>query len=205
MKKQKKISFFHPAFLISTCFGLGKFPILPGTLGSAFACVLLAVLAFFPRFGLFSEDFLVPVLGFATIVFYMVGVRASDIYMQKTGTKDPREIIIDEVSGMFFSAFICVAIYSLLLFWDYKTFYPLLVLSPQYLIVLFFLFRFFDIVKPGIIGKIDREIKGGKGVMLDDIVAGAFAAIAFYIIFFVLVYSGAFLYYFSKIHPAWVQ
>ena len=55
----------------------------------------------------------------------------------------------------------------------------------------FVLFRFFDIVKPGIIGYIDRKTEGGIGIMLDDVVAGLFAGIIFIFVspFFLLLYK----------------
>jgi len=47
-----------------------------------------------------------------------------------------------------------------------------------HIILSFTLFRYFDIAKPSIIGRIDREVKGGLGVMGDDIIAGFAAGIS---------------------------
>ncbi len=46
-----------------------------------------------------------------------------------------------------------------------------------YFIAVFILFRFFDIAKPSLIGCCDKKLKGGIGVMMDDVVAGIFTAL----------------------------
>jgi phosphatidylglycerophosphatase A len=76
---------------------------------------------------------------------------------------DGKEIVIDELAGMWIALSIC-GINS----------ENTLILAP----LAFIFFRLFDIWKPSIIGKIDRDVKGGLGVMGDDIVAGFAAGIA---------------------------
>jgi phosphatidylglycerophosphatase A len=67
--------------------------------------------------------------------------------------KDSGRIVIDEFTGFMISVF-------------------LLPLTAGYLIAAFFLFRFFDILKPSPIRNIERAVSGGLGVMLDDVAAG---------------------------------
>jgi len=77
---------------------------------------------------------------------------------KNTGQKDPKSIVCDEVAG-FMVAFFLV---------------PFTLFN---LILVFILFRFFDIVKPYPIGEIDRKTEGGLGIVLDDIVAGIYACV----------------------------
>ncbi len=74
------------------------------------------------------------------------------------GTDDPGWVVIDEVAGMWIALL------------------PLAYPSPLGILAAFLLFRLFDIVKPGPIGRLDR-IAGRVGVMADDLAAGAAAAI----------------------------
>lgn len=69
--------------------------------------------------------------------------------------KDSPQIVFDEVVGAFISVF-------------------LLPKKIEYIILAFFIFRFFDIVKPYPIRKIDEKVKGGFGVMLDDVIAAVY-------------------------------
>jgi len=74
------------------------------------------------------------------------------------GRKDPGQVVIDEVCGM------AVALWGL----------PL---TPFFAVGGFALFRLFDIIKPFPIRWFDRRIKGGVGIMLDDVIAGIFTNI----------------------------
>jgi len=72
--------------------------------------------------------------------------------------KDSGHIVIDELCGYFISAL----------------FIPK---SMSYLLAAFFLFRFFDILKPPPVNHVERAVSGGAGVMLDDVLAGIYANI----------------------------
>lgn len=72
------------------------------------------------------------------------------------------EIVIDELAGMWLTLSICGLTSENILF-----------TAP----LAFIFFRLFDIYKPSIIGRIDRNVKGGLGVMGDDVIAGIFAGI----------------------------
>lgn len=204
-ENSKGISLFHPATILGTCFWIGKIPVAPGTFGSIFAAFLLAALALQPRVWGFDPDLLPYILFGSTLFIYLLGVWVSNIYVKRTGNKDPKEIVIDEVAGMFVTASLIVLVYFFLLKFDYDTFYTLLVFSPWYLVIGFILFRVFDIWKPGIIKTIDRKVEGGQGVMLDDVVAGIFAAIAFYVLLFIALYTGLLSEVVADVNPAWVE
>lgn len=89
----------------------------------------------------------------ATIIVVVIGMLVSSIYVNTTGKEDPSEVIIDEVAG-----------FLIAMAW----------LPPSWIYVLlaFILFRALDILKPFPISFLDQKIKGGVGVMADDMVAG---------------------------------
>ena len=91
------------------------------------------------------------------LVIYLLGVAASSKYVSISGKHDPGEVVIDEVLGQLVALFL---------------------LRPSWIMVLsaFFLFRFFDIIKPLFIKKAEKFSKGW-GIMLDDIVAGIYTSI----------------------------
>jgi len=91
------------------------------------------------------------------ILFIPIGVVASDKYEKFTGKHDPKEVVIDEVVGM------VITLYSL----------PFSIFN---ILIGFALFRFFDILKPFPIGKL-QKINGGWGIMADDIAAGLISLI----------------------------
>ena len=144
----KPLPFFHPASLIATVFGTGLVPVASGTAGSAVA-VPAAALIYWA--GGPSSLFL------ATVVVFAVGCWASTVYVVRTDTEDPGAIVIDEVAGQ----------------WLVLAVAPL---NVWYFLLGFALFRVFDIVKPWPVSWADRKIKGGLGVMLDDILAGIYGA-----------------------------
>lgn len=132
----------------------GLSPKAPGTVGS-FVSLLI---------GLFLLEFLhVSTLFLLALLITVIAIKQIDIYEKDVGMHDGKEIVIDELAGMWIALSIC-GINS----------ENTLILAP----LAFIFFRLFDIWKPSIIGKIDRDVKGGLGVMGDDIVAGFAAGIA---------------------------
>ncbi len=146
--------------LIATYLGIGYLPVAPGTWGSAASIPLAWVIH--AVFGL--PGFLI-----ATILITLVGWWATAKYTRDTENHDPSEVVIDEVAGMF------VALLPLsagLWFADVGAWtFP----WPGWLAA-FVLFRIFDMAKPGPVGWADRR-DDAFGVMLDDLIAGAMAAI----------------------------
>jgi len=108
----------------------------------------------------------------ATALISIVAIKEINRYEEKSGTHDDKSIVIDELAGMWFALSVAPAMSIGMS--------EVTVLSNGFLIqsiLSFALFRYFDIAKPSIIGRIDREAKGGIGVMGDDIIAGFAAGI----------------------------
>jgi phosphatidylglycerophosphatase A len=139
------------ATLIATWFGSGYLPKAPGTWGSLAALPFgWVILTVLPG--------ALPLLT-ASIVLLFVGVWASSLHSDMLGTHDAGEIVVDEVVGQ----------------WIVLAIAPF---SPLGWLAAFLLFRFFDVLKPWPISWIDARVTGGWGIMLDDVVAGLFAAIS---------------------------
>ncbi|MDC0385064.1 phosphatidylglycerophosphatase A [bacterium] len=105
---------------------------------------------------------------------FFLSILLIDKFSDVFDKKDAKEIVIDEFVGqnipLFFLLFIPLntATYN-------KDFMILIVLS-------FIFFRFFDILKPYPINLIDKKMKNGLGVMLDDVIAGIFSALLIYMV-----------------------
>lgn len=127
-------------------FGLGLSRFAPGTFGT---------LAALPLYALMSD--LNPYL-YAAIVFilFCIGTYVAEQVSIELGEQDYSGIVIDEVVGYLITLFACPK-------------------GGSWLIAGFLLFRFFDILKPMPIKWIDAKVKGGLGVMLDDVFAGLMA------------------------------
>ncbi|MCK9336238.1 MAG: phosphatidylglycerophosphatase A [Arcobacteraceae bacterium] len=139
------------AFL--TLFYSGLSPKAPGTAGSIVALILGLLLL---------QVSSATTLFLLTILISIVAIKEIDKYELETGSHDGKEIVIDELAGMW----LCL---SMVAHSEFNLYIGA--------IIGFILFRFFDIVKPSVIGKIDAKVKGGLGVMGDDIVAGFFAGL----------------------------
>ena len=140
--------------LFLTFGGSGLSPKAPGTVGTlASLPVGLAILYYVG----------IETLFMATIVITVIGIFEINKYEKETGTHDQQHIVIDEAAGMWLSLMIA---YSTAITLSYPYAEILAVLLS------FAAFRLFDIWKPSTIGWIDRELKGGLGVMLDDVLAG---------------------------------
>jgi len=166
--------------LILTFFYVGLIPRAPGTWGSI-AGALIAYLVLL----VFSQVTLL-LLG---ILIFVFSIKIIDKFEETSGIHDSSTIVIDEVAGVFFA--ISIGGISVLTALSGEN-------SPQtaggvsilaILLSLIF-FRIFDIWKPSIIGRVDRGIKGGLGVMLDDAIAGGVAGISTLIILSLMVKFG---------------
>ena len=144
---------------IATIFGIGYLRPAPGTWGSLFALFLAIVLL---------ESFGIILFSFALLIACVFGWWATNEYLKQTKTKDPSEVVIDELVGLWIAVLpLAWAVFH------YKL--SSLDLWPGW-ISSFFFFRIFDIYKPSLIGWADQK-NGALGVMLDDIFAGIAAAI----------------------------
>ena len=137
-----------------TFFGAGLSPKAPGTAGTLAALLVgLAILHYLGMETLFM----------LTVAVTVIGVFEINKYGVSTGEHKPKEIVIDKAAGMWLSLMIASST-------AVSMHYPYADLLA--IILSFASFRLFDMWKPSTIGWIDREVKGGLGVMMDDIVAG---------------------------------
>ena len=104
----------------------------------------------------------------ASILLFLASISIIDSYEAKSGTHDDSSIVIDEVAGVWLA--ISIALSS----WQQLGVDKFGWIS---VIFAFVFFRILDITKPSIIGRLDRNLKGGLGVMSDDMVAGLFAGL----------------------------
>ncbi len=112
------------------------------------------------------------ILFLAAALISVIAIKEINKYEAKSKIHDDKRIVIDELAGMWFALSVAPAMsvgMGEVLTFD-NGFLIQAVLS-------FALFRYFDIAKPSIIGRIDREVPGGLGVMGDDIIAGFAAGI----------------------------
>ena len=127
----------------------GNFPKAPGTAGSLLA-VLLGVSI--------SRFISMETLVLLTILVTMIALKQINTFEANGGEHDDSRIVVDEVIGIWIALILS------------STTWIQIILS-------FVFFRLFDIWKPSLIGKIDRNVKGGWGVMGDDMLAGVVAGI----------------------------
>lgn len=149
-KPDLKLLFAHPAHLFSLGFGSGLSPFAPGTAGSLLAIPLFLPLAYFLP--------LWPLLAVVGLSFAL-GIWFCDVTGKALGVSDHGGIVWDEIVAM----------------WLILAFTP-----PTWLwfAIAFLLFRLFDIWKPFPIRYFDQHVKGGFGVMLDDLLAAGYALAA---------------------------
>jgi len=141
---------------IATLGIIGYIPVAPGTFGTLTAFIFFMLLKPSPYIHLVLLVFVLP-----------IGIISSHIAEKLLNSEDSRHIVIDEFYGYLLSVL----------------FIPL---SISYALAAFFLFRFFDILKPFPIKKIENVLRGGTGVMADDIMAAIYTNIILQI--WILVY-----------------
>jgi phosphatidylglycerophosphatase A len=151
---QARVRPTEPAALLATWFGAGFLPVAPGSWASLAALPCAALLVWFGG--------PVLVLGAAAALF-LLGTCAADAYMAAVQVHDPPAIVVDEVVGQWLTL-------------------ALLPLDPFAYALGFVLFRVLDVLKPWPANFVDRAVTGGIGVMLDDVVAGAYAGAALWLI-----------------------
>lgn len=150
MRPTYRLLVSHPAHFISLGFGSGLAPRAPGTAGTLAAWLL------YPLLRAPISDFVFLAL---LASFFVAGVIAADRTGRALGVPDHGAIVWDEIVA----------------FWLVLFFTPANLLWQSFAFVLF---RFFDIVKPQPIRWADSRIKGGLGVMLDDVIAAGYAILA---------------------------
>jgi phosphatidylglycerophosphatase A len=134
------------ALVLSIWFGLGLLPGMPGTFGTAGAIPVYLLLVYL------GAGYKVLFLAIIIILAVWSSGRSQCIL----GRTDPREIVIDEVAGFLLTVI----------------FLPFTWIT---LLAGFFLFRFFDILKPPPIRRIEEKLTNGFGIVMDDLMAGIYA------------------------------
>lgn len=141
----------HPAHFIALGFGAGLAPRAPGTAGTVASLALYWALA----------QFLPPLaIAFIAIPLFFLGVWACDVTGRDLGVPDHGAMVWDEIV-----AFLPLAAIASRSFWFQAG--------------VFVVFRIFDIWKPYPIRLLERNVKGGMGVMIDDVVAAAYTYVLF--------------------------
>ena len=167
------VPWFHwPHMMVATGFGVGFWPWGSGTLAGFIALVIWVLLYFaLPPFDLFLCNILLVCSTF------FVGVYTDNV-MERYWGDDPRTVVIDEFFGTWvatLSALFCLGSWHE---------------AVAYAILSFSLFRIIDIFKPFGCRWIDKNIHGGLGCMLDDLLAGFYAIIITFVVRMVVGYFG---------------
>ena len=138
----------NPVHFLAFGFGSGLSPVAPGTFGTLAAMPLWWLCAQLPLWG-----YLLCTVAIIAVGPYLCGKTSHDM-----GVHDHGGIVWDEFAGLFVT----------------------MIAAPVSLpvaIVGFVLFRFFDVIKPWPIGWLDKRVEGGLGIMVDDLLAGVYAAV----------------------------
>ncbi len=147
--------FFRKMILfLATGFFSGKVPIAPGTFGTIAAV----------PFAFFYLVIPMSFHGIYCVGFILTAVFLADKAAKILREKDPGCIVIDEMAG-------------------YVVALSLVPVQASTLVAGFFIFRFFDIVKPGPVRYFERNFSGGAGIVLDDVMAGVFTAFVLKLIY----------------------
>jgi len=148
------------AYMLATGLYVGKLPKAPGTLGT-----LVALIPIFIYWNKGGEYILINQI-FITLAVFFTGIWASTVIVETFKEKDPEYIVIDEIAGYM------VAMIG----------FPL---NFKIMLLAFVIFRIFDIFKPPPIKQVEK-LPSGLGIMLDDVVAGAYTWLVMYVLVYVL-------------------
>jgi len=176
---------------ILTFFGCGKWKYGPGTLASlvtTFIWLMVSYLFYIKQIPVIFETVMWLSLSVAMFVY---GLFIIPLYSKMLGVEDHSSIVLDEVMGQIVALAITYHFIKPYYFIIDETRINSLIII-FHISFCFLLFRLLDIAKPSFIGRIDRNIKGGIGVMLDDLVCGLITGFAGVVLF-------AFLNYFLKL------
>ncbi|WP_396588568.1 phosphatidylglycerophosphatase A [Bermanella sp. R86510] len=144
----------NPIHALAFGLGSGLSPKAPGTTGT---------IAALPIYWFLLADLSPMLFALIVIATFIVGVWVSEKTSQDLGVHDHGGIVIDEWVGMWITLF----------------------MAPKVLWVMFVgfvLFRFFDVLKPWPIKWLDQHVKGGFGIMIDDVLAGVMALVCLQLI-----------------------
>lgn len=143
-----RVRLYNPVHFLALGFGSGLVPRAPGTCGTLAAIPLYLVLSLLPQ---------AVYLG-AVVLVCVAGIWICERAARDFGVHDHPAIVWDEIAGYLITMIAAPAGWA-------------------WLVVGFVLFRLFDIFKPWPISVLDRRVGGGLGIMVDDVLAGVFAAL----------------------------
>ena len=175
MKKVPAKMLLNPLHFLSLGFGSGLLPKAPGTFGSVAGLILYWFLL---------KDVSPAIAGSIVMVMCVLGIPLCAYTAKALDTHDHPAIVWDEICGIAIPLFICLhlqplPVYEATTIGDVaENIYDSMgQLSDTGRVVLIFVFfRIFDIWKPWPIRALDKNLSGGLGIMLDDLLAGLFAA-----------------------------
>ena len=162
---------------LSTLYGVGLIRIAPGTWGSLVAALIAYPILKFVPYGY-------AVLTAGAFLFTLLGTVNAQAYMRNRNTShDPSEIVVDELIGQWFTYSVWFAfLYAMAGTAEAaRELLDDVAATPLFLALGFVLFRLFDILNPWPISWADRRVKGGFGVMFDDVLAAIPAGTLLYI------------------------
>lgn len=143
----------HPLQCLAFGFGSGLMPKAPGTFGTLVAVPLYWLI----------QDLSLPAYSLVLVLTFLLGIYLCDLTARALETHDHPGIVWDEMVGYWLTMLLAPA-------------------GWQWILLGFVLFRVFDIFKPWPISWLDRRVKGGLGIMLDDVLAGAYAFVGLQLI-----------------------
>ncbi len=148
-------------FLFVTLFGIGKIKKIPGSFASL-------VTTFFLFFLFYILNVSPNIVLFAIILVFLISLYAVNVFIKDLTNKDPKEIVIDEFIGQ--SIPICLYEVAHKVPKDNED-------SLKFYLIMFVLFRMFDIVKPFPVSYYDKNFKNSFGVIMDDVCAGIYVVL----------------------------
>ena len=156
-------------YLFVTLFGIGKIEKIPGSIASLITTILLFFL-------LHILNISPNIILISIIIIFFISLYAVNIFIKDLDNKDPKEVVIDEFIGQS----IPICLYEIAHEGTKETSQIL----TSYLIM-FILFRVFDIVKPYPVSYYDKNFKNSFGVVMDDVAAGLYV-VAVLVLYMVL-------------------
>lgn len=146
----------RPVCFLGLGFGTGLAPKAPGTFGTIAALPIYYVM----------QDWSMAIYLIVTIIAFIVGIWICQVSADWLQKDDPSAVVWDEIVGYLITMIAAPA-------------------GWQWMLIGFVLFRFFDIIKPWPISWADQKLHGGFGIMVDDVIAGIFAAVLLQLIFLI--------------------
>ncbi|MDR0423205.1 MAG: phosphatidylglycerophosphatase A [Rickettsiales bacterium] len=160
---------FNFASIITTFFGVGNIKFAPGTFGSLATIPLFFLINYcIVKAGIDKNYFFVlGVYLFDLIVLFLLAMWSITVYINVNKKDDPSECVIDEVIGQLIAYIIPILV----------SFETTALSNFIFILFPFFLFRFFDIKKPSLVGYFDKNFHNAFGIIMDDVIAGIYSGV----------------------------